>query len=255
MTLRRSVFGRSGSSEVAPPPRRWLSVMLVVQVLTGGLAVVAVAGPLASPASAEIRTWLPTERLCSGQPVTVVLPSWTAKSYELFVPANTTVPISVAVDGDLSFAVYAQPENGSRYTMRVDTVHGPSTWNLSYGQGASGDVFFTVSNEFGSNSNVVLTANAGAAAGACSALSSRETTGTNCAVKNASSVQGFVADPVNTATGNFNMPFDDLSIPGRGPALALNHAYNSLQAVADGPHKLRSTAPWASAGPTAMAAT
>ena len=41
------------------------------------------------------------------------------------------------------------------------------------------------------------------------------------------------SDPINTATGNFHESFADLSIPGRGPGLALSHAYNSLQALED----------------------
>lgn len=39
---------------------------------------------------------------------------------------------------------------------------------------------------------------------------------------------------MNTATGNFNESFEDITIPGRGPGIALTHAYNSLQAVQDG---------------------
>jgi RHS repeat-associated protein len=42
-------------------------------------------------------------------------------------------------------------------------------------------------------------------------------------------------DPVNTADGNFWHTFDDLSIPGRGPALDLSRTYNSLAADTDGP--------------------
>lgn len=42
-------------------------------------------------------------------------------------------------------------------------------------------------------------------------------------------------DPVNTADGNFWHTFDDLSIPGRGPALDLTRTYNSLAADTDGP--------------------
>lgn len=41
--------------------------------------------------------------------------------------------------------------------------------------------------------------------------------------------------PVNTATGNFWHTFDDLAIPGRGPALALSRTYNSMFAGQDGP--------------------
>src|SRR5206468_3865073 len=42
-------------------------------------------------------------------------------------------------------------------------------------------------------------------------------------------------DPVNTASGNFWHTFDDLSIPGRGPALELARTYNSLAAGTDSP--------------------
>lgn len=42
-------------------------------------------------------------------------------------------------------------------------------------------------------------------------------------------------DPVNTASGNFWHTFDDLAIPGRGPALDLTRTYNSLAASSDGP--------------------
>jgi RHS repeat-associated protein len=40
--------------------------------------------------------------------------------------------------------------------------------------------------------------------------------------------------PVNTATGNFWHTFDDLSIPGRGPALSLRRTYNSLDTARNG---------------------
>jgi RHS repeat-associated protein len=42
-------------------------------------------------------------------------------------------------------------------------------------------------------------------------------------------------DPIDTATGNFGHTFQDLSIPGRGPALNLSRTYNSLAAADDGP--------------------
>lgn len=41
--------------------------------------------------------------------------------------------------------------------------------------------------------------------------------------------------PVDTASGNFWHTFDDLAIPGRGPALHLTRSYNSLAADTDGP--------------------
>lgn len=37
-------------------------------------------------------------------------------------------------------------------------------------------------------------------------------------------------DPVNTASGNFWHTFDDIEVPGRGPALKLARTYNSLDA-------------------------
>lgn len=43
------------------------------------------------------------------------------------------------------------------------------------------------------------------------------------------------ARPVDTATGNFWHSFDDLSVPGRGPALSLSRTYNSLAADVDSP--------------------
>lgn len=41
--------------------------------------------------------------------------------------------------------------------------------------------------------------------------------------------------PVDSATGNFWHSFEGLAIPGRGPALAFSHSYNSLAAANDGP--------------------
>jgi len=41
--------------------------------------------------------------------------------------------------------------------------------------------------------------------------------------------------PVNCATGEFWHTFDDLAVPGRGPALDLTRTYSSLQASADSP--------------------
>jgi RHS repeat-associated protein len=48
-------------------------------------------------------------------------------------------------------------------------------------------------------------------------------------------VHASVAQPVDTASGNFWHTFDDLAIPGRGPAIDLSRTYNSLSAATDGP--------------------
>jgi RHS repeat-associated protein len=48
-------------------------------------------------------------------------------------------------------------------------------------------------------------------------------------------IQRCVADPVNTATGNYWETLNDLKIPGRGPALSVDRTYNSLNAGTDGP--------------------
>lgn len=56
--------------------------------------------------------------------------------------------------------------------------------------------------------------------------------------KNAShstSVQCQIGAPVNCATGNFWHTFGDVSIPGRGPALALSRTYNAMGAASDSP--------------------
>ena len=42
-------------------------------------------------------------------------------------------------------------------------------------------------------------------------------------------------NPVNTATGNFWHTFDDLAVPGRGPALSSSRTYNSMFADQDSP--------------------
>jgi RHS repeat-associated protein len=49
-----------------------------------------------------------------------------------------------------------------------------------------------------------------------------------------SSVESFTKHPVDASTGNFWHTFDDLSIPGRGPAIDLTQTYNSLAASVDG---------------------
>lgn len=219
-------------------PVRWISTTLASHLVAGGLAVVALSGPLASPAAAPISTTLPSQRLCSTQPVSVVLPAQTLIEYKLFVPASIAVPItvSVAVQGELSFTIDAGPENWStHHSLFVDTISGSRTINTSYpAQSTSGEVSIRIGNQNGNTATVTSIANAGNPARVCAPLSPKETTGNNCAVKHANDVQRPVADPVNTATGNFNMPFDDISIPGRGPGIDLNHAYNSLQAVNDG---------------------
>jgi RHS repeat-associated protein len=43
------------------------------------------------------------------------------------------------------------------------------------------------------------------------------------------------ADPVDTATGEFDETYTDLAVPGRGPALALTRTYGSQRAPYDGP--------------------
>jgi RHS repeat-associated protein len=45
----------------------------------------------------------------------------------------------------------------------------------------------------------------------------------------------FTHNPVDASTGNFWHTFDDLAIPGRGPALDLTQTYNSLAAGTNGP--------------------
>lgn len=55
-----------------------------------------------------------------------------------------------------------------------------------------------------------------------------------CACGHSSHAQA-TSYPVDTASGNFWHTFDDLAVPGRGPALALTRTYNSLAATSDGP--------------------
>ncbi len=50
-----------------------------------------------------------------------------------------------------------------------------------------------------------------------------------------SKMTNFTDDPVEAWTGNFWHTFDDMSVPGRGPALHLTQTYNSLAAATNGP--------------------
>ncbi|MCA1833757.1 MAG: DUF6531 domain-containing protein [Actinomycetota bacterium] len=56
--------------------------------------------------------------------------------------------------------------------------------------------------------------------------------GCGCGYVTHAQVSGF---PIDTATGNFWHSFQDLAIPGRGPAIDFSRTYNALAAAVDGP--------------------
>jgi len=120
--------------------------------------------------------------------------------------------------------------------------YGGPYYNQGFGRtwtntGPSRDVTIRVWQEYGTKVNwrFKVTLSSGAGTGVCTPMAAEETLGDNCAAKHATKAQVLMADPVNTATGNFHESFTDLVIPGRGPGLALTHAYNSLRSGANGP--------------------
>jgi YD repeat-containing protein len=165
--------------------------------------------------------------------------------FKVFVPAGGgSVPVTGSVDihggSQISLWIDAYPIGWpDHYPVFVDTLNPPSqTFSGSFPQlSTDREVLLHVYMASAADPVTVnMTATVpGTVGGACTPLMPKETTGEACAAKNASASQGTHADPVNTATGNFNESFDDIAVPGRGPALALNHAYNSLQAATDGP--------------------
>jgi YD repeat-containing protein len=147
------------------------------------------------------------------------------------VPANTALSVSgtVVAAGDVSLWIN---EGNNSF---VETISAGEVFNKTWSaQVSPRETLIRVRIPNSPPATVRMTATAGSSLGVCSPLSPKETTGTNCAAKHAAENQGAVADPVNTATGNFNESFADISIPGRGPGIALSHAYNSLQAVPNG---------------------
>jgi len=92
--------------------------------------------------------------------------------------------------------------------------------------GPSGVIPLTVRQERGTRIDwrFMVTLSNGGGAAACAPLSADVTLGHNCAAKAVSNAQVEMADPVNTATGNFHESFTDLAIPGRGPGVVLSHS-------------------------------
>lgn len=64
-------------------------------------------------------------------------------------------------------------------------------------------------------------------------LSAREMRGVNTALRNGSCVQCFIADPIDSVTGNLFMPVPGVAVPGRGAGLSVQVGYNSAAAAED----------------------
>jgi len=122
------------------------------------------------------------------------------------------------------------------------TIAGTATAN--YGDGTGSDAWFNqitgistdgtslwVSDSGNYRFRRVAVGGAGPVGGACTP---RETISPNPAELHAKCVHGKCGDPIDTFDGSFSDSFSDLAVPGRGPALKLDHSYSTALASVDG---------------------
>ena len=234
---RRHGYSHHGAAGLAP--RVGALGLLPALLATGLVAVVVTVGPLATPAEATPGV------ICLNQPVSgsFFVSSDTA-DFTIDIPAGATYTLEASVDiitpgafDENIFSVTPRGAQGIGSGIGVwpifDVAYGPYTYN----NGPTGVFNVRVEQQYAERTDwrILFTLTSGNLPAPCTPLAPMETTGQNCAVKHAAAAQGSAADPVNTATGNFNESFSDVSVPGRGPGLDLSHAYNSLRAGIDGP--------------------
>jgi RHS repeat-associated protein len=216
----------------------------------------ALPGPsqVGTPQSGAPKVPLAAEPAVSSSTVGRICPDvWTSGAitsgsalYKLFIPAGATAQITGSVDIPKENSngwqtIFRNPPFLPGQHLLGSGTSGPvydAGFTAAYVSGDSRDYTVDINQSF---AEVVLyrfkvTLSTGPNSTLkCTPMTATETMGGNCAEPNAGGVQDEAADPVNTATGNFHEPFSDFVIPGRGPGLLLDHAYNSLKAGVDGP--------------------
>jgi YD repeat-containing protein len=220
---------------------RAVVITLVTTVVATMVTSIPLVPGIPRPSAAQATAGNPT-RMCFNQEVSGSFVSASdTVSFKLFMPTNVTVALSGSADV-VGPNQYGRMETG----FYINFGNGPWTANphadLSGTLGNTGpptDYLVTVSQNANARVDwrftMTVTNGITGPPGPCGPLSTQETTGTNCAERHATTGQLQLADPVNTATGNFHESFTDFAIAGGGPGLTLEHSYNSLQAAADGP--------------------
>ena len=224
---------------------RVVGVFLATAVIASIVAGIPVVPGIGRPAAAHAEEVV--GRLCHNSRASASSFAAGAEAkFDLYVPNG----VAVTVAGSIDILERSGWPGGYETIFHVDPIgwnnfgsyHAGPQSNLGFSwtwtnNGPSGVIPVTVRQELGTliNWRFTVTLSNGGGEAACAPLSAGVTLGHNCAAKAVSKAQVEMADPVNTATGNFHQPFDDFAVPGRGPGLALSHSYNSLRAGADGP--------------------
>ncbi|MGI8806585.1 MAG: DUF6531 domain-containing protein, partial [Acidimicrobiales bacterium] len=225
------------------PPVRALGLLLATALIASLVAGIPVLPGVPGPPAAHAA--ITPGRLCHGAQASG---SFTATSdtalFKLFVPPGAKVFVKGSADivgkdttGGWATIFDVGPIGADKLGNYYDGPYYDQAFD-SESIFLSGDVTLTVKQSFGTRVNwrFVVTLSTGPGTGVCTPMSPQETLGgENCAAKHSVRAQVLMADPVNTATGNFHESFADFVVPGRGPGLALSHAYNSLRAGVDGP--------------------
>jgi RHS repeat-associated protein len=228
-------------SRLKAPSARHLAVRVVVAVMVATVLIAGLPAVLRAAGSTADAA-LP---LCSGGTTTGDLESGT-RSFQIWVPPGESVSVIGTVTID-----HKDTTGGWQVIFTVDPFSsvlfggyysGPGTYTYSrgpvYNNGPSGWVTINIRQQYNPWIDYALTFTvSGQPSGppCLDTAASDETFGLNQAEPNRAKSQGEGGDPVNTETGNFNLPVTDLAVASRGPGLVASRSYNSLNAMTDGP--------------------